>query len=151
MSRLLAAGVAAIALFVPASGSTQGGRPRRELAFKQVRVPHPYYWREMYVPQVTSGPGAVTWSPDGTEVIYSMQGSLWRQRLDGEDARQLTAGPGYDHQPDWSPDGRRVVYARYDHDAVELRLLDLASGASWRSSRSWSRIPITGARCTCRR
>jgi len=127
---LLAAAVAAVVLLVPASGSTPAARPRRELAYKQVRVPHPYYWREMYVPQVTSGPSAVTWSPDGTEVVYSMQGSLWRQRLDRDEARQLTAGPGYDHQPDWSPDGRRVVYASYHADAVELRLLDLASGAS---------------------
>ena len=130
MSRPLAAVVAAIALLIPSAGSTQGSAPRRELAFKQVLVPHPYYWREMYVPQVTSGPGAVTWSPDGAEVIYSMRGSLWRQRVDGDEAQQLTAGPGYDHQPDWSPDGRHVVYARYDHDAVELRLLDPANGAS---------------------
>jgi Tol biopolymer transport system component len=130
VSRLSAAGVAAVLLLVPVSGSTQAARPQRELAYKQVLVPHPYYWREMYVPQVTSGPSAVTWSPDGTEVIYSMQGSLWRQRLDRDEARQLTAGPGYDHQPDWSPDGRRVVYASYHADAVELRLLDLASGAS---------------------
>lgn len=130
MGRLLAAVVAAIALLAPSAGSTPSGPPRRELAYKQVRVPHPYYWREMYVPQVTSGPAAVTWSPDGAEVIYSMQGALWRQRLDGDEAQQLTAGPGYDHQPDWSPDGRRVVHARYDHDAVELRLLDPATGAS---------------------
>jgi Tol biopolymer transport system component len=97
---------------------------------KQVKVPHGYYWREMYVPQVTSGPGAVTWSPDGAEVIYSMQGSLWRQRLDGDEARQLTPGPGYDHQPDWSPDGRQVVYASYRGDQVELRILDLERGES---------------------
>ena len=93
-----------------------------------MRVPHPYYWREMYVPQVTSGPAAPSWSPDGTELVYAMQGSLWRQRLGGEEARQLTAGPGYDHQPDWSPDGRRVVYASYRDDALELRVLDLTSG-----------------------
>jgi hypothetical protein len=130
LRRRLAAAIVALAALVPSPGSTQGGPPQRELAYKQVRVPHHYYWREMYVPQVTSGPGAVTWSPDGTEVIYSMQGSLWRQRLDGDEARQLTAGPGYDHQPDWSPDGRSVVYASYGGDAVELRLLDLASGAS---------------------
>ena len=131
MRRLLAAGlVAAACALVAPSASTQGGRPQRELALKQVRVPHPYYWREMYVPQVTSGPSAVTWSPDGAEVIYSMQGSLWRQRLDGDEARQLTAGPGYEHQPDWSPDGRRVVYASYHDDAVELRLLDLETGTT---------------------
>ena len=52
---------------------------------------------------------------------------LWRQRLDSTIAVQLTDGPGYDYQPDWSPDGRSIVYASYHHDALELRLLDLAS------------------------
>ena len=56
-----------------------------------------------------------------------MQGSLWRQRVGATEARQLTDGPGYDYQPDWSPDGRRIVYASYRDDAIELRLLDLAT------------------------
>lgn len=102
---------------------------QREAVLKQVAVPHSYYWREMYVPQVTSGPSAVTWSPDGTELIYSMQGTLWRQRIGADVATQLASGPGYDYQPDWSPDGRSVVFARYAHDAIELQLLDLASGS----------------------
>ncbi len=101
---------------------------QREPVLKQVGVPHAYYWREMYVPQVTSGPSAVTWSPDGTELIYSMQGSLWRQRIGSRLGEQLTADDGYDYQPDWSPDGRLVVFSRYAHDATELQLLDLASG-----------------------
>ncbi|HEX6106853.1 MAG TPA: CehA/McbA family metallohydrolase [Gemmatimonadales bacterium] len=100
---------------------------QRAPVLRQVKVPHPYYYREMLIPQVTSGPGAATWSPDGRELIYSMQGSLWRQRVGSTEARQLTAGPGYDAQPDWSPDGRRVVYASYRNDAVELRMLDLGS------------------------
>ena len=101
---------------------------QREGVLKQVDLPHPYYWREMYVPQVTSGPSSATWSPDGTELIYSMQGTLWRQRIGSDTARQLTSGSGYDYQPDWSPDGRSVVFTRYAHDAIELQLLDLASG-----------------------
>src|SRR2546423_8273362 len=101
----------------------------REAVLKQVDLPHPYYWREMYVPQATSGPSSATWSPDGTELIYSMQGFLWRQRIGSAAATQLTDGPTYDYQPDWSPDGRAVVFARYAHDAIELEMLDLASGA----------------------
>jgi hypothetical protein len=63
-------------------------------------------------------------------LIYSMAGSLWRQRLDSKDAAQITDGAGYDYQPDWSPDGRSVVYVSYQKDAMELWLLDVMSGKS---------------------
>ncbi len=100
----------------------------RAPVLKQIAVPHDYYFREMYLPQLTTGPSSVTWSPDSRTVIYSMQGSLWRQALDSGTATQLTAGPGYDYQPDWSPDGKRVVFVRYFNDAMELYLLELDSG-----------------------
>jgi hypothetical protein len=103
---------------------------QREPVLKQIHVPHSYYYREMYLPQATSGPSAAAWSPDGEELVYSMQGTLWRQRLGATEAVQLTDGPGYDYQPDWSPDGKSVVYSSYRDDAMELRLLDLQSGES---------------------
>lgn len=101
---------------------------RRDTPLDQVKVPHSYYWREMYVPQVTSGPSALTWSPNGREVIYSMQGSLWRQTLGSTVATQLTAGGTYDFQPDWSPDGRSVIYTAYNGRTLGLMLLDLPTG-----------------------
>ena len=102
---------------------------QRAPVLKQVAVPHAYYWREMYVPQATSGPSAASWSPDGRELIYSMQGSLWRQALDAHEAVEITGDDGYDYQPDWSPDGRLVAFARYQKDAIELELLDLQTGS----------------------
>jgi Tol biopolymer transport system component len=96
----------------------------------QIDLPHPYYYREMYLPQLTGGPSSLTWSPDSREVIYSMAGSLWRQRVDASAAQQLTAAAAYDYQPDWSPDGRTVIYSSYRGDAVELWSLDLASGVT---------------------
>jgi len=103
---------------------------QREPVLKQIDLPHPYYFREMYLPQLTTGPSAAAWSPDSYSLIYSMAGSLWRQELPSAKAEQLTSGPGYDYQPDWSrnDDGRWVVFARYDHDAVELWSLDLRDG-----------------------
>ena len=103
--------------------------PRRPV-LPQIDEPHPYYYRELYLPQLTSGPSSLSWSPDSQELIYSMAGSLWRQKLDSKEAQQLTDGPGYDYQPDWSPDGKFVVYVSYQNDAMELWLLDLASGKS---------------------
>ena len=98
---------------------------QREPVLKQINEPHAYYFREMYLPQLTTGPSAVAWSPDSKWVVYSMAGSLWLQKIDSEEAQQLTAGPGYDYQPDWSSDGRWIVYAKYDKSAIELWALDL--------------------------
>src|SRR5262245_34071420 len=102
----------------------------REIVLKQIQLPHHYYYREMFLPQATSGPGSVAWSPDGAEVVYSMQGTLWRQRPGTTEARQITNGPGYDYQPDWSHDGRFIAYASYRDDAVELRILDTKTGTT---------------------
>ena len=100
---------------------------QREPVLKQVDLPHPYYFREMYLPQLTTGPSAAAWSPDSKSLVYSMVGSLWRQELGTTKAEQLTADTGYDYQPDWSGDGRWIVFARYAHDAVELWSFDVAT------------------------
>jgi TolB protein len=98
---------------------------QREPVLKQIDMPHRYYYREMYLPQLTTGPSSAAWLPDSRSLVYSMAGSLWKQSLDSGAASELTAGSGYDYQPDCSPDGHWVVYASYDNDAVELRVLDL--------------------------
>jgi TolB protein len=103
---------------------------QRRPVLPQIDLPHPYYYRELYLPQLTSGPSSVAWAPDSKEIAYSMAGSLWRQKLDSKEAVQLTDGAGYDYQPDWSPDGKSILYVSYQKDAMELWLLDVASGKS---------------------
>ncbi|MFI4879774.1 MAG: TolB family protein, partial [Steroidobacterales bacterium] len=108
------------------SGGWLGAQPPPTAA--AIDLPHSYYYNEMYLPQLTSGPSSVAWSPDSREVVYSMAGSLWRQKTDSTVAEQLTDGAGYDYQPDWSPDGRFIVYVAGSGAALELWLLDLRSG-----------------------
>ena len=112
-----------VAMIVVAPAGAQ-----RRPVLPQIDEPHPYYYRELYLPQLTSGPSSLCWGPDSEELIYSMAGSLWRQTLGTRDAKQLTDGAGYDYQPDWSPDGKSVVYVSYQKDAMELWILDLGSG-----------------------
>ena len=107
---------------------TTAAEAAREPVLKQIQLPHNYYFREIYLPQLTTGPSALAFSPDGKELVYSMGGSLWRQAIGGGEARELTHSHGYDYQPDWSSDGRHIVFSRYLDDAVELWQLDLSSG-----------------------
>jgi TolB protein len=103
---------------------------QREPVLKQIDLPHRYYYREMYLPQLTTGPSSAAWTPDSRALVYSMAGSLWKQAVDSGDAEQLTAGPGYDYQADCSPDGRWVVYSSYHKDAIELWALNLETKES---------------------
>lgn len=117
----------ALALLLLAPGSAaQAGR---EPVLKQVDLPHSYYWRELYLPQLTTGPSSVVFMPDGKTLIYGMAGSLWRQTIGSDEAVELThPRAAYDYQPDLAPDGSSVVFDRYDGKAIELWRLDLRTG-----------------------
>ena len=104
----LLARLVALALLLEACAAAPT-RAQRAPALQQVKVPHNYYWREMYVPQVTSGPSAAAWSPDGASSLRDAGLVVAAASRERYGARQLTDGAGYDHQPDWSPDGRWVV------------------------------------------
>jgi Tol biopolymer transport system component len=103
-------------------------RAERKPVLAQIQLPHDYYYREQYLPQLTTGPSAVTFSPDGKELVYSMAGSLWRQAIGSNEAKELTHASGYDYQPDWSHDGKHIIFTRYQKDALELWQLDLQTG-----------------------
>jgi TolB protein len=134
LRRILVSALSCAVLLAGLAGSPLAVAERLPV-LKQIDVPHAYYFREMYLPQLTSGPSSLAWSPDSSELIYSMAGSLWRQKAGAAAspgsgvAQQLTAA-SYDYQPDWSPDGRWVVYSSYRNDAMELWILELATGAA---------------------
>lgn len=103
-------------------------RAEREPVLKQVDLPHSYYWRELYLPQLTTGPSSASFTPDGNALVYSMAGSLWRQAIGSDEAVELThSRAAYDYQPDVARDGSSVVFSRYDGNAIELWRLDLRS------------------------
>ena len=114
-----------VALLASAVAAASG----REPVLKQIKLPHDYYWRELYLPQLTTGPSSASFLPDSSTLVYSMGGSLWRQRIGDDEAIELTHANGaYDYQPDVARDGRSVVFSRYDGKGIEVWQLDLASG-----------------------
>jgi hypothetical protein len=118
-----AARVAILLLAATAAVASTGAG--REAVLNQVDLPHSYYWRELYLPQLTTGPSSVDFFPDGQTLAYSMGGSLWWQRVDEDTAYEMTHAPGaYDYQPDVAPDGNSTVFVRYDGKAMELWRFD---------------------------
>ena len=80
--------------------------------------------------QVTEA--AVALSPDGSTLVFTMVGHLFRLDRGKPAAEQLTFGPCYDADPAFSPDGSKIVFVS-DRDAREgielgLYVLDLATG-----------------------
>ena len=113
-------------MLAPLLGLAGVAHAEREPVLKQVDLPHSYYWRELYLPQLTTGPSSVSFTPDGKTLIYSMGGALWRQTIGTDDAVELThPRAAYDYQPDVAPDGSSVVFSRYNGNAIELWRLDL--------------------------
>ena len=123
MIRRLALFAATVLLATTASASG------REPVLKQVDLPHNYYWRELYIPQLTTGPSGASFTPNGTALVYSMDGSLWRQSIGSNEATELTHPlKAYDYQPDVAHDAKSVVFSRYDGNGIELWRLDLRNG-----------------------
>ena len=68
--------------------------------------------------------GAPSWSPDGSEIVYSSDAygsmDLWHQEADGR-AQRRTDLPGDETDPDWSPDGLSIAYtADFGNSGIQL-------------------------------
>ncbi len=92
------------------------------------------------VPRVTSWPAYPSWSPDGTEIAFALDGRLWVMPAAGGEARQLTGGPedaepAYDFEPDWSFDGRFVVFSRDTDGNLDIWRVERAGGVPERLTR----------------
>jgi len=69
-------------------------------------------------------------SPDGSWLVFTALGHLFRVPAAGGAAKQLTSGPSYDAAPAISPDGIKVAFIsdRKVSSQGNLFVLDLASG-----------------------
>jgi Tol biopolymer transport system component/C-terminal processing protease CtpA/Prc len=50
-------------------------------------------------------------SPDGSTIVFSYKGDLFKVLTTGGEATALTTNPAYDFNPVWSPDGKSIAFA----------------------------------------
>lgn len=52
-----------------------------------------------------------SWSPDGSQIAYSLNGNIYKVNSDGTGIVQLTNSSATDYDPAWAPDGTTIVFS----------------------------------------
>ena len=69
-------------------------------------------------------------APDGSAVVFSALGQLYRRALPSGEASRITTAAAFEFEPAWSADGRRIVYTTWtDQEAGRIRVVDVQGGA----------------------
>jgi TolB protein len=96
---------------------------------------------------IYSGGSFPSWSPDGGEIAFSTNSSVWSIAPDGTGLRRITPADSIAVDADWSPDGQRLVLLGNPHSTGEevliFSLVDqsftrLTSDSKEERSPSWS-------------
>jgi dipeptidyl aminopeptidase/acylaminoacyl peptidase len=91
----------------------------------------------------SGGEGGVTWSPDGTRLVFSARREgdeaeqLYLLDLRGGEARRLTTLTNGARGPKFSPDGRRIAFSSSDYPGALLES-DNKRIAGERKARKWN-------------
>jgi tricorn protease len=83
-------------------------------------------------------------APDGSELVVSWQGDLWRVPAAGGAARPLTTHPATDRHPVWSDDGRWIAFASDRHGQADVFVVPADGSDAPRrlTHASWSDRPV---------
>lgn len=71
-------------------------------------------------------------SPDGTTIVFTYRGDLYRVPVTGGTAVPLTTHLAHDFMPVWSRDGRHIVFASNRHGNFDLFLIPASGGEARR-------------------
>ncbi|MEN8816429.1 MAG: S41 family peptidase [Nonlabens sp.] len=73
-----------------------------------------------------------TISPDGTEIVFTYKGDLYKVPAQGGDAQQLTFHEAHDYQAVWSKDGKQIAFASNRYGNFDVYVMDAKGGAATR-------------------
>jgi Tol biopolymer transport system component/C-terminal processing protease CtpA/Prc len=71
-------------------------------------------------------------SPDGSTIVFSYQGDLWKVASSGGSATLLTAHEAYDGNPVWSRDGKRIAFSSDRHGNNDVFVMPSEGGIATR-------------------
>lgn len=71
-------------------------------------------------------------SPDGTTIVFSYQGDLYKVGADGGNALPLTMHEAHDYQPVWSRDGNKIAFASDRFGNFDVFVISASGGEATR-------------------
>jgi Tol biopolymer transport system component len=71
-------------------------------------------------------------SPDGTQILFTHKGDLYKIASSGGLAQQLTFHEAHDHKPVWSKDGNKIAFASDRYGNFDIYIMDAEGGAAER-------------------
>jgi len=75
-------------------------------------------------------------SPDGSTIIFSYKGDLFRVPVNGGQATALTTNPAYDFNPVWSADGKTIAFASDRFGSMDVFVMPAEGGTPKRLTTS---------------
>ncbi len=71
-------------------------------------------------------------SPDGSEIVFTYKGDLYKVASSGGDAQQLTFHEAHDYQAVWSKDGSKIAFASNRYGNYDVYVMDSKGGDATR-------------------
>lgn len=71
-------------------------------------------------------------SPDGSQIVFTYKGDLYRVAATGGDATQLTFHQAHDYMAVWSKDSKHIAFASNRYGNFDVYTMDAAGGAATR-------------------
>ena len=68
-------------------------------------------------------------SPDGTSVVFSYNGDIWKVSIDGGRALRLTDNIGFEINPVWTPDGKYIAFSSDRNGNFDVFVMSADGGA----------------------
>ena len=71
-------------------------------------------------------------SPDGSAIVFTYKGDLYRVPPEGGQAQQLTFHEAHDFMPVWSNDGTKIAFASDRYGNFDIYVMDSDGGPAER-------------------
>jgi tricorn protease len=83
-------------------------------------------------------------SPDGSQIVFTYKGDLYKVASEGGEAQQLTFHEAHDYQAVWSPDGQTLAFASERYGNFDIYVMPAAGGPATRLTfHSTNETPFT--------